>query len=386
MTIPQISVFLENKTGQLADITGILSDNQVNMRAINIAETADYGVLRLIVDDAAKASSILLEQGFILTMTPVVGVDLPTQITNIINRFSWNAVLVLAMVPMIHAGCGLNFGLPLAIICGLLGGTLSIQLGFTGAMSFLMAVLIATPFAVILGGGYGLLLNRIKGGEMMIATYVGFSVMSFFCMMWLLLPYSSPTMVYGLSGNGLRPTISLDGFYNQVLAEVLHIKIGNIEIPTGSLLVFALLAFLMWAFLHTKTGTAMTAVGSNAAFARAAGINVDRTRMLSVIMSTWLGAMGILMYQQGFGFIQLYNAPNNLTMPTVAAILIGGASVNKASIPNVIIGTILFQGIVTMTPTVMNSAIHMDMSEVIRIIASQGMILYALTRKTEGAK
>lgn len=77
MTIPQISVFLENRAGQLADITGILSENQVNMRAINIAETADYGVLRLIVDDASKASSILLEQGFILTMTPVVGVAVP---------------------------------------------------------------------------------------------------------------------------------------------------------------------------------------------------------------------------------------------------------------------------------------------------------------------
>jgi hypothetical protein len=68
---------LENKAGQLADITGIHSQNQVNMRAINIAETTDYGVLRLIVDDAAKASSILLEKGFILTMTPVVGVAVP---------------------------------------------------------------------------------------------------------------------------------------------------------------------------------------------------------------------------------------------------------------------------------------------------------------------
>lgn len=77
MTIPQISVFLENKAGQLADITGILSENQVNMRAINIAETTDYGVLRLIVDDASRASSILLKQGFILTMTPVVGVAVP---------------------------------------------------------------------------------------------------------------------------------------------------------------------------------------------------------------------------------------------------------------------------------------------------------------------
>lgn len=91
MTIPQISVFLENKAGQLADITGILSENQVNMRAISIAETADYGVLRLIVDDASKASSILLEQGFILTMTPVVGVsvsDTPGGLSKVLGVIS----------------------------------------------------------------------------------------------------------------------------------------------------------------------------------------------------------------------------------------------------------------------------------------------------------
>ena len=77
MTIPQISVFLENRAGQLADITRILAEAQVNMRALSIAETTDYGVLRLIVDDAPKASSVLLGEGFILTMTPVVGVAVP---------------------------------------------------------------------------------------------------------------------------------------------------------------------------------------------------------------------------------------------------------------------------------------------------------------------
>lgn len=331
----------------------------------------------------------LIIAGFLLmlfVMAPIVGASLPMQITNTLNRFSWNAVLVLAMVPMIHSGCGLNMGLPLGIIAGLLGGTLSIQFGFDGGSSFFMAILIATPFAVLLGGGYGLLLNKLKGGEMMVATYVGFSAVSFMCMMWLLLPYTSPTMVWGLSGKGLRTTISLQGFYDKVLANWAQIKIGDLVIPTGSLLFFAVMAFLVWAFFHTKTGTAMTAVGSNPAFARASGINVDKMRLLSVIMSTWLGAIGILVYQQGFGFIQLYLAPNNLTLPTVSAILIGGATINKASIPNVIIGTLLFQGIVTMTPTVMNSMIHMDMSEVIRIVVSNGMILYALTRKTEGSR
>ena len=337
-----------------------------------------FGLPRLII-----ACFLLL----LLIAAPCVGLDFPTQITNIITRFSWNAVMVLAMVPMVHSGCGLNFGLPLGIVSGLLGATLSIELGYTGFASFLMAILIATPFALLFGGGYGWLLNKIKGGEMMIATYVGFSSVSFMCMMWLLLPYKKPEMVWGFSGSGLRTTISLEGFYDQFLAKFLQIDLNrfgiNLVIPTGTLLFFVLMAVLMWAFLHTKTGTAMTAVGSNPAFARAAGINVDKMRLISVIMSTWLGAVGILVYEQGFGFIQLYNGPFWMAMPAVAAILIGGASVNKASIGNVIIGTILYQGVVTMTPTVMSAAFQMDMSEVIRIVVSNGMILYALTRKTE---
>ena len=331
----------------------------------------------------------LIIAGFLLLLfilAPFAGVDLFMQITNVLNRFSWNAVMVLAMVPMIHAGCGPNFGLPLGVVSGLLGATLSIELGFTGAMSFVMAILISTPFALLFGGGYGWLLNKIKGGEMMIATYVGFSAASFMCMMWLLLPYSSPTMVWGLSGQGLRTTISLEGFYNRVLSDFLQIRIGQLVIPTGALLFFALLAVLVWAFLHTKTGTAMTAVGSNPAFAKAAGINIDRTGTLSVIMSTWLAAVGILVYEQGFGFIQLYTAPLFLALPAVSAVLIGGASVNKATITNVVIGTFLFQGILTMTPTVMNAMIHMDMADVIRTVVSNGMILYALTRKMEGSR
>ena len=330
----------------------------------------------------------LLITGFLILLfilAPIVGADFPTQITNVLNRFSWNAVLVLAMVPMIHSGCGLNFGLPLGILAGLLGTTLSIEFGFTGGLCFIMAIVLSTPIAIVFGMVYGALLNRIKGGEMMIATYVGFSSVAFMSMMWLLIPYRSPSMVMAYTGVGLRNMFSLENFFSNILSDIARIQIGNLIIPTGAILFFALLALGMWAFLHTKTGTAMTAVGSNPAFARAAGINIDRSRMLSVIMSTWLGAIGILVYQQGFGFAQLYMAPFNMALPTVSAILIGGASVNKASIANVIIGTILFQGIVTMTPTVMNAAVHMDMSEVIRMIGSNGMSIYALTRKTGGS-
>ena len=77
MNIHQITVFLENRSGQLAEITRLLADAGVDIRAISIAETADYGLARMIVDDSHKASSILLEHGDILSMTPVWAVEVP---------------------------------------------------------------------------------------------------------------------------------------------------------------------------------------------------------------------------------------------------------------------------------------------------------------------
>ena len=72
MNVYQISVFLENRAGQLAELTKDLADHNVDLRAISIAETADYGILRLIVDDTAQASAVLQDHGYVYSMTPVV--------------------------------------------------------------------------------------------------------------------------------------------------------------------------------------------------------------------------------------------------------------------------------------------------------------------------
>ena len=79
MNIHQISVFLENRVGQLAEITNLLAKNHVDIRAISIAETADYGILRMIVDNAEKATAILMQHGYLLSMTPVLVVAVPDQ-------------------------------------------------------------------------------------------------------------------------------------------------------------------------------------------------------------------------------------------------------------------------------------------------------------------
>ena len=323
----------------------------------------------------------------LFVFAPAVGVRLDASISDVLNRFGQYAILVLAMVPMIQSGCGLNFGLALGIIAGLLGSTISLQLELRGFVGFFGAIALATPFSLLLGWLYGKLLNKVKGEEMTIAMYVGFSFVMLMCIMWLILPFNNPTMVWGYAGKGLRTTITVEGYWLHILNNFLAIKIGRFFIfPTGLLLFVGSCAFCMWVFLKSRTGTAMTAVGSNPDFARASGVSVDKMRTVSVILSTFLGAVGIIVYQQSFGFIQLYTAPSPMVFPAVAAILIGGANINKASMVNVLVGTFLFQGLLTMTPSVINSVLQTDMSEVIRMIVSNGMILYALTRKMKVAK
>lgn len=77
MTVKQISIFLENRPGQLRDVTGILEKKDINIRAITVAETADYGIIRLITADPDAAVGILKEEGFLVRLSDVVAVAVP---------------------------------------------------------------------------------------------------------------------------------------------------------------------------------------------------------------------------------------------------------------------------------------------------------------------
>lgn len=94
----------------------------------------------------------------------------------VIVRFGMNAILVLSMVPMIQSGCGLNFGIPVGLVAGLLGSVMSLEFNLTGIIGILAAFGIAIVIAAVFGYGYSMILNRVKGDEMIIATYVGFSL------------------------------------------------------------------------------------------------------------------------------------------------------------------------------------------------------------------
>lgn len=337
--------------------------------------------MKQIIDKVGFPRFIIAVFLIILIVTAVVlKIPLTGIIEDILVRFGMNSILVLAMVPAVQSGIGLNFNLPLGIVFGLIGALVSIEFKLAGFTGLLVSILVAVPLAVIFGYFYGKMLNRIKGQEMTVGTYIGFSVVSFMCIFWLLAPFKSPELVWAYGGNGLRVTVSLESSIAHVLNNFLSFSIGGVTIPTGLLLFFGLFAFIIWIYNQSKKGLSMRVAGSNENFALSNGINVDRERIIGTIMSTVLAAIGIIVYSQAFGFLQLYNAPLYAAMPAVAAILIGGASLQRAKIIHVIIGTLLFQSLLVVSLPVINILSEGSMSEVIRTIISNGIILYALTR------
>ena len=154
-----------------------------------------------------------------------------------------------------------------------------------------------------------------------------------------------------------------------------------IFMATGLLLFMLLCCFLVWLFSRSKTGIAMQAVGNNPRFAPATGTYVDMMRVIATVLSTVLGAVGILVYSQSYGFMQLYTAPRQMGFIAASAILIGGASTSRCKISHVLIGTFLFQGVLTLGMPVANVLVPgSTISETLRILISNGIILYALTK------
>ena len=110
MKVEQISIFIENKSGRLAEITRILGEAGINIRALSLADTSDFGILRLIVNDGAKANTILKEHGFTVNMTEVVAVEVPDRpggLSAILQALDCDAINVEYMYAFVER-CGGN--------------------------------------------------------------------------------------------------------------------------------------------------------------------------------------------------------------------------------------------------------------------------------------
>jgi len=152
-----------------------------------------------------------------------------------------------------------------------------------------------------------------------------------------------------------------------------------VGIPVFSyLLIVALCLFIGW-FMNTRLGQNMRTVGQNRAVATAAGINVDRTRIIAMIISTVLAAFGQIIILQSLGMVMIYGAHLQVSLYAVASLLLGGATVSKASPKNAIMGVLLFHALFILAPVAGNNLLgSANIGEYFRVFVTYAVVALAL--------
>ncbi|WP_299031338.1 ABC transporter permease subunit [uncultured Anaerococcus sp.] len=268
------------------------------------------------------------------------------------NRLVRNTFLVLSLIIPIIAGMGINFGIPLGAMAAQVGLIFSQDLGFTGLLGILVAAVIALPIAIVLGIFSGNVLNRAKGREMITSMMLSFFMLGVYMLVIMfltgpLIPIRDKSMLLS-SGVGIKNSITLTtaGALDNALKYRIQIPLGNdqikFDIPVLTIFIIALLCVFIIYFKKTKLGQNMRAVGLDQDVANNSGLNSDKIRVKSIVYSTVLAAFGQLIYLQNIGTLATYAGLDQAALYAAAALLVGGASILKASIVNAIVGTALF--------------------------------------------
>ena len=313
---------------------------------------------------------------------PISGFSPAYLLNEIITRLGRNAFLILSLLIPIMAGMGLNFGMTLGAMAGELALIFVSDWQIWGIPGVILAMIVSVPFSVILGFICGKLLNMAKGREMITSYIISFFINGVYQLIVLYLMGSLIPIAHSSiklpRGYGIRNTVSLLNM-RQCIDNLLAIRIGGVKIPALTLLIIAFMCLLIVWFRRTKLGQDMRAVGQDMQVARDAGIKVERTRIISIIISTVLAGFGMILYLQNIGNLSTYSAHSQVGMFCIAALLVGGASVDRASIGNVFLGAVLFHLMFIVAPQA-GAKITGDsmIGEYFRVFVSYGVITMAL--------
>ena len=313
---------------------------------------------------------------------PISGFSPGYLLNEIVTRLGRNAFLILSLLIPIMAGMGLNFGMTLGAIAGEIGLIFVADWQIWGIPGIILAMIISIPISILLGLFCGKMLNMAKGREMVTSYIISFFMNGLYQLVVLYMMGSIIPIIHSSiklpRGYGVRNTVSLLHM-RQYLDNLLAIHIGGVKIPVLTLIIIALLClFIIW-FRKTKLGQDMRAVGQDMDVAGDAGIKVERTRIIAIIMSTVFAGLGMVIYLQNMGNISTYSSHTQIGMFCIAALLVGGASVDRASIGNVFLGVILFHLMFIVAPKA-GATITGDsmIGEYFRVFISYGVITVAL--------
>jgi simple sugar transport system permease protein len=367
------------------------------------------------------------------------GQPLTLVLDEIVNRLARNLFIVLSLIIPVIAGMGLNFGIVIGAMAAQIVIIAVTHWEIVGIPGFLLCVALATPIAIIFGYLTGKLLNMTKGQEMITSMILGIFANGLYQLLFLFLvgtviPMKNPKLLIS-GGVGIKNTVDLNGgikyaldnlwkmslyelvYYvaligvigyvaaiiykvvkkkgsikKQVIMAVLSLivvvacqlpEIAKIlvyvNVPMISILILVVLCAFNVFIFKTKLGQDFRTVGQSAMVANASGINVNKTRIKAIIISTVLAAWGQIIFLQNIGTLNTYGSHEQVGMFAIAAILIGGASVSKATNKQAFLGVILFHTLFVVSPTAgKNLFNNAQIGEYFRVFVAYGVICVSL--------
>ena len=313
---------------------------------------------------------------------PISGFSPKFLLNEIITRMRRNVFLILSLLIPIMAGMGLNFGMTLGAMAGEIALIFVSDWQIWGIPGIILAMILSIPISVVMGIMCGKILNASKGREMITSYIISFFTNGLYQLLVLYMMGSIIPIIHSSiklpRGYGIRQTVGLLNM-RQSLDNLLALRIAGVKIPVLPVIIIALMCLVIVWFRRTKLGQDMRAVGQDMEVARDAGIDVERTRIISIVISTVLAGFGMIIYLQNMGDMATYSAHSQIGMFCIAALLVGGASVDRASIGNVFLGVVLFHLMFILAPTA-GAKITGDtmIGEYFRVFISYGVITVAL--------
>ncbi len=365
----------------------------------------------------------------------ISGMNALLYITDIISRVSRNTFLVLSLIIPVIAGMGLNFSIVLGAMAAQAVIIFVSHWGVTGFPGILLCIALATPLSMLLGTLTGRLFNRTKGQEMITGLILGFFAAGWYQFIFLqlvgdIIPMDNKVLVLS-SGVGIRTTVDLTQGLKYGLDGVLRINLPttliivgliglifqgyrffqsdhaqsskrrlafstllpigaigwavwlltsqsllrNVQIPAGTWLTITGLCIFLYFLSKTKLGQDMRSVGQDRHVAAVSGIAVDDIRVKAIVFSTVFASWGHIIFLQNMGAFSTYGSYEQVGLYAIAAILIGGATVTKATIGQALLGVFLFHTLFIVAPATGRELFgDAQIGEYFRVFVAYGVI------------
>ena len=365
------------------------------------------------------------------------GLTVPYVMYELFGRLSRNAFIVLALILPIVAGMGINFAVTIGAMAAQIAALWVIEWGIAGLPGFLLAMAMTVPLAAFFGYLIGQLLNRMKGQEMIGGLILGYFANGLYQLLFLfifgnLIPLNAPGLVIkGSTGVANTIDLSTDRGFKYALDALWRVDFGTglfilcgvlavvaivnflrkkqdlkktaitvavcavlcvaylipavaslfemVQIPMVTFMLVGLLCVFNNALMRTRLGQQFRAVGQSRTVANVSGINVDKVRLIAIVISTVLAGWGQLIFVQNMGSFQTYGAHEQVGLYAGAAILVGGASIKKATNTQAMVGCILFHLLFIVAPSAGKNLFgDAAIGEYFRVFISYGVIALAL--------